>query len=92
MWFVNTVSWLVNVIGQYWQYWSTLFSVPGVVVVLVDQVLPGDQLEHEHPGADERGDDGPAADEEVARVVSNHVVQGQAEPSTQNLKSNIPII
>ena len=53
---------------------------PGVVVVLVDQVLPGDQLEEEDASADGRGDDGPAAHKEVAGVVANHVVEGQSEP------------
>jgi len=54
---------------------------PGVVVVLVDQVLPGDQLEEEDPGADEGGDDCPASDEEVARVVANHVAHCNTESS-----------
>ena len=51
---------------------------PGVVVVLVDQVLPGDQLEEEDPGADEGGDDCPAGNKEVARVVANHVAHGNS--------------
>ena len=54
---------------------------PGVVVVLVDQVLPGDQLEEEHPGADEGGDDRPAGNKEVAGVVSDHVAHGHTESS-----------
>jgi len=60
---------------------SDSMSPPGVVVVLVHQVLPGHQLEEEDASADSRSDDGPAADEEVAGVVSNHVVQGKSESS-----------
>ena len=52
---------------------------PGIVIVLVDQVLPGDQLEEEDARADERSDDGPAADKEVAGVVAYHVIQSQPE-------------
>ena len=52
---------------------------PGVVVVLVHQVLPGHQLEEEHAGADQGRDHGPARHKEVARVVADHVIQGQAE-------------
>lgn len=61
---------------------------PGVVVVLVHQVLPGHQLEEEHAGADQRRDDGPARHEEVARVVADHVIQGQTEAPdvTRNIK------
>ena len=54
---------------------------PGVVVVLVHQVLPGHQLEEEHAGADERRDHRPARHKEVAGVVADHVVERQAEPS-----------
>ena len=54
---------------------------PGVVVVLVDQVLPGDQLEEEDPGADQGGYDGPAGHKEVAGVVSNHVAHSNTESS-----------
>ena len=53
---------------------------PGIVIVLVHQVLPGDELEEEDAGADEGRDDGPAADEEVAGVVADHVIQSQSEP------------
>ena len=52
---------------------------PGVVVLLVHQVLPGHQLEEEHARADEGRDDRPARNEEVARVVADHVIQGQSE-------------
>ena len=48
------------------------------MVVLVDQVFPSSQLEEEDPGTDERGDDRPAANEEVARVVANHVAHGNS--------------
>ena len=61
-------------------------SPPGVVVVLVDQVLPGHQLEEEDAGADEGRDYSPAADEEVARIVANHVVESQAESSRNNFE------
>ena len=54
---------------------------PGVVVVLVDQVLPGDQLEEEDPGANQGGYDGPAGHKEVAGVVSNHVAHSNTESS-----------
>ena len=66
------------------------------MVVLVHQVLPGHQLkqnspytqeeeeeanlEEENSSADCRSDDSPAANKEVAGIVSNHVVQSQAEP------------
>lgn len=57
---------------------------PGVVVVLVHQVLPGHQLEEEHAGADQGRDHSPARHKEVARVVADHVIQGQAEaPRTE---------
>lgn len=52
---------------------------PGVVVVLVHQVLPGHQLKEEHAWADERRDHRPASNEEVARVVADHVIEGQSE-------------
>ena len=71
-------------------------SPPGVFVVLVDQVLPGQQLqstrlgyksrtplahlEEEDARTDSRSDDRPAAHKEVAGVVANHVVEGQSEP------------
>jgi len=55
-------------------------SPPRVVVVLVHEVLPGDELEDEDARADERCDDSPAAHEEVAGVVADHVVQRQPEP------------
>ena len=58
---------------------------PGVVVVLVDQVLPGDQLEEEDPGADEGGDDCPASNKEVAGVVANHVAHCNTESSEEIL-------
>ena len=48
------------------------------MVVLVDQVFPSSQLEEEDPGTDERGDDRPAANEEVAWVVANHVAHGNS--------------
>ena len=50
---------------------------------LVHEVLPGDELEDEDSRADERGDDSPAAHEEVAGVVADHVVQRQPEPPAQ---------
>ena len=66
------------------------------MVVLVDEVLPGDELrepgwcesywldwahlEEEDASADSRSDEGPAAHKEVAGVVANHVVEGQSEP------------
>jgi len=59
---------------------SNSVSPPGVVVVLVDEVLPGDELEEEDASADSRSDEGPAAHKEVAGVVANHVVEGQSEP------------
>ena len=37
-------------------------------------------LEEENSSADCRSDDSPAANKEVAGIVSNHVVQSQAEP------------
>ena len=40
-------------------------------------------LEEEDPAADGRGEDRPAAHEEVARVVTDHVVHGEPEPSEQ---------
>merc|ERR1719210_2478685 len=61
---------------------------PGVVVVLVDQVLPGDQLEEEDPGADEGGDACPAGNKEVAGVVANHVAHCNTEPSSSESPRN----
>lgn len=53
---------------------------PWVVITLVDDVLPSEQLEEEDASTDGGGDDGPAGDEEVAGVVADHVVHRQAEP------------
>ena len=44
-------------------------------------------LEEEDSPADGGGDDGPADDEEVARVVANHVVHGQTEASERGLET-----
>jgi len=46
---------------------------PGVVVVLVHQVLPGHQLEEENASANSRSDNSPASNKEVAGIVANHV-------------------
>ena len=84
-------------------------SPPGVVVVLVHQVLPGHQLqstlllltledaiasdlEEEDASADSRSDDGPTTDEEVAGVVSNHVVQGKSESSAHPSYQPVAVI
>jgi len=53
---------------------------PWVVVSLVHNVLPCEQLEEKDASTDGGSDDGPAGDEEVARVVANHVVHCYPEP------------
>jgi len=55
-------------------------SPPWIMVALVDDVLPSEQLEEEDAGTDERGDDRPASDEEVTWVVADHVVHRESEP------------